>query len=149
MPDRLPLQARFAADPGPLRAVRRRVRAALSADLASASDVESALLVFDELASNAIEHGQVYRRGGEPLAVRFAIDGDDLTLEFEDHDVPSTEVKALRAVFAAGVPELPDFEDERGRGLYIIVTTLESIQVQAIGDLGMRLLGRLSGVARR
>ncbi len=145
---KLPVDTRFAAEPTALRAVRQRVRTALTAGLRGAGDVENALLVFDELASNAIEHGQTYRRGGEALRVRFAIDADDLTLEFEDHDMPSAEVKALRAVFAAGIPELPDFEDERGRGHYIIVTTLEAIEVHAIGELGMRLRGRFSGVAR-
>lgn len=144
---RLPIDVRFAAEPGPLRAARQRVRAALSASLASSHDVENALLVFDELASNAIEHGAGYRRGGEPLRVAFTCDGGDLALEFEDHDMPSADVKALRAVFAAGVPELPDLEDERGRGLFLIVTTLESIQVHAIAEKGMRLVGRFPGVA--
>lgn len=143
----LPIDVRFAAEPEPLRAVRQRARDALTEALASRNDVENALLVFDELASNAIEHGTGYRRGGEPLRVAFALEGRDLVLQFEDHDMPSADVKALRAVFAAGVPELPDFEDERGRGLFLIVTTLESIQVHAIAELGMRLVGRFSGVA--
>lgn len=143
----LPVDARFAAEPEPLRAVRQRAREALTASLGNRNDVENALLVFDELASNAIEHGTGYRRGGEPLRVVFTLEGRDLVLEFEDHDMPAADVKALRAVFAAGVPELPDFEDERGRGLFLIVTTLESIQVQAIAEVGMRLVGRFSGVA--
>lgn len=143
----LPIDVRFAAEPEPLRAVRQRVREALTEALASRADVENALLVFDELASNAIEHGTGYRRGGEPLRVAFALEGRDLVLQFEDHDMPSADVKALRAVFAAGVPELPDFEDERGRGLFLIVTTLESIQVHAIAEVGMRLVGRFPGVA--
>jgi anti-sigma regulatory factor (Ser/Thr protein kinase) len=80
----------FAASPGVVGKVRDAVRR-LAADLGAAESVgEQLALVADELINNAIEHGSVYRRRGEALALELRGDPRLLLLHValalhEDH----------------------------------------------------------------
>ena len=145
-----PFAEQFAAEPQALRALRRRVRTALRGWRLPSHDVETVLLVLDELVSNAIEHGAVYRKLGKPLHVGMQLDGEDLALEFVDDDMPQAEIQAMAKAFDTGDIELPDFEDERGRGLFLVLTSMQAIEVEDRTEKagGMRLRGRFLGVAR-
>jgi anti-sigma regulatory factor (Ser/Thr protein kinase) len=147
---KLPFVERLAADPTALRGLRRRVRGALRGLRLPPTDTDTVLLVLDELVSNAIEHGAVYRKSRTPLHVSLETEGEDLVLEFADADMPSPQIAVLAKTFADGDIELPDFEDERGRGLFLVLTSMQAIVVEdrtAAGD-GMVLRGRFVGVAR-
>jgi anti-sigma regulatory factor (Ser/Thr protein kinase) len=140
----------IAAEPEALRALRQRVRKALRRLQLPDQDADMVLLVLDELVSNAIEHGASYRRRPKPLHVRLHAQGIDLVFEFDDLDMPAPQVAAMAKALGDGDVELPDFEDERGRGLFLIATAMQAIVVEdrsAQGD-GMRLTGRFVGVAR-
>ncbi len=140
----LPMVARFAAAPEALRDLRKRVRAEVKGARLPRSSVDTLLLVLDELISNAIEHGAAYRRSAEPLRAELSLDGRDLVLVFDDDDMPSPQVELLRSAVGNDV-ELPDLEDERGRGLFLITTSLQGLTVEdrtAVGA-GVRLTGRI------
>lgn len=141
----------FAAQAQALRGTRRRARTALRAWKLQPHDIEMVLLVLDELVSNAIEHGAVYRQRGKPLHAALAIEGDDVVLEFGDDDMPPPQIAAMAKAFAAGDIELPDIEDERGRGLFLVLTSMQAIAVEDRTAMaqGMRLRGRFAGVAQR
>lgn len=146
----LPFVERFAADPQALRGLRRRARAELRDLNLAPHDLEIVLLVLDELVSNAIEHGRAYRGPGKPLQTGIFVDGDDLVLEFVDDDMPPQEVALLDKALAASDIEVPDIEDERGRGLFLVLTSMQSIVVEdrtAQGQ-GMLLRGRFGGLLR-
>lgn len=140
------LGVRFAADPRVLRALRRRVRGALTRRGIGESDIDMVVLVLDELVSNAIEHGNDYR-GSEPkpLSARLEVERADLVLVFEDCDMPDDEVESLATALDGG-PALPDLDDERGRGLFLVVTGMQAIAVARRDEIGMRLSGRFAGV---
>ncbi|HLU40539.1 MAG TPA: ATP-binding protein [Planctomycetota bacterium] len=147
----LPLDERFPAEPAALRALRTRVRGALQGLALPGHDAETVLLVVDELVSNAIEHGSAYRSGGTPLRVRLEAAGDDLLLEFADADMPSDQIAAMARAFAATDLELPDLEDERGRGMFLILTALHGIRIEdrSASGGGMLLVGRFKGMGRQ
>lgn len=146
----LPFVERFAADPQALRSLRRRVRTELRGQSLAAHDAEIVLLVLDELVSNAIEHGGDYRTRGKRLQLGLFVDGRDLVLEFVDHDIPPSEIATISKALASADIEVPDIEDERGRGLFLVLTSLQSIVVEdrsADGE-GMLLRGRFVGLCK-
>ncbi|MEZ5964340.1 MAG: ATP-binding protein [Planctomycetota bacterium] len=146
----LPFVEAFAADPQALRGLRRRVRSELRGLRLQPHDAEIVLLVLDELVSNAIEHGGAYRTRGKRLQAGLFVDGDDLVLEFVDQDMPAREIAALRRTLAAGDVDIPDIEDERGRGLFLVLTSLQSITVddRTATAEGMLMRGRFVGLSK-
>jgi anti-sigma regulatory factor (Ser/Thr protein kinase) len=140
----------LAAEPDALRSLRRRVRTTLRTQGLGPNDIDTVLLVVDELVTNAIEHGTAYRQRAKPLHARLQTDGDDLVLEFEDRDMPPPQIALLAKALADGDIELPDLEDERGRGLFLVLTSMQSIVVEdrTAQAEGMRLQGRFVGIAR-
>lgn len=147
----LPFVERFAAEAQALRGVRRRVRTELRGLRLPPHDAEIVLLVLDELVSNAIEHGAAYRARGKPLQAGLHVDGDDLVLEFVDEDMPAAEIEVLRGALGTGDIDLPDVEDERGRGLFLVLTALQGIVVEDRTEAagGMLLRGRFVGLAKK
>lgn len=146
----LPFVEAFAADPQSLRGLRKRVRTELRALRMQPHDAEIVLLVLDELVSNAIEHGGAYRTRGKRLQTGLFADGADLVLEFVDQDMPAPEIAALARTLAAADIDIPDIEDERGRGLFLVLTSLQAIEVEdrSAGVGGLLLRGRFVGMAK-
>lgn len=144
----LPFVEQFAAEPAALRTLRQHVRRELGSHRLAENDAEMVLLVVDELVSNAIEHGRAYRADGKPLRVGLFVDGADLVLEFVDRDMPRAEIAELGRSLAGGVGGIPDIEDERGRGLFLVTTALEGIVVEdrTAAAEGMLLRGRFAGM---
>lgn len=136
----------FAASPGVVGKVRDAVRR-LAADLGAAESVgEQLALVADELINNAIEHGSVYRRRGEALALEVAAAAAGrLRVEFVDPEMPGELVARLAAHVAEANGGLPALESERGRGLFLLTVFLQDLRVEALGVAGgLRIVGHVA-----
>ena len=136
---------RFPPDPAHVRLLRGVARQAAEEMGAAESAVDSLVLVLDELANNAIEHGSDYRQGNADLYVRVARDKDDLWVDFEDPEMPEPVVRELaEALRKARNGGLPAIDSERGRGLYLISVYFEEISVEVAPDGGFLLRGRIA-----
>jgi anti-sigma regulatory factor (Ser/Thr protein kinase) len=136
----------FAASPGVVGKVRDAVRR-LAADLGAAESVgEQLALVADELINNAIEHGSVYRRRGEALALEVAAAAAGrLRVEFVDPEMPGELVARLAAHVAEATGGLPALDSERGRGLFLLTVFLQDLRVEAAGvGGGLRIVGHVA-----
>lgn len=135
----------FAASPGVVGKVRDAVRR-LAADLGAAESVgEQLALVADELINNAIEHGSVYRRRGEALALEVAAAAGRLRVEFVDPEMPGELVARLAAHVAEATGGLPALDSERGRGLFLLTVFLQDLRVEAAGvGGGLRIVGHVA-----
>jgi anti-sigma regulatory factor (Ser/Thr protein kinase) len=136
----------FAASPGVVGKVRDAVRR-LAADLGAAESVgEQLALVADELINNAIEHGSVYRRRGEALALEVAAAAAGrLRIEFVDPEMPGELVARLAAHVAEATGGLPALDSERGRGLFLLTVFLQDLRVEAAGvGGGLRIVGHVA-----
>ena len=136
----------FAASPGVVGKVRDAVRR-LAADLGAAESVgEQLALVADELINNAIEHGSVYRRRGEALALEVAAAAAGrLRIEFVDPEMPGELVARLAAHVAEATGGLPALDSERGRGLFLLTVFLQDLRVEALGVAGgLRIVGHVA-----
>lgn len=136
----------FAASPGVVSKVRDAVRR-LVADLGAAESVGDQLaLVADELINNAIEHGAVYRRRGEALALEVAVAAAGrLRVEFVDPEMPGELVARLAAHVAEATGGLPALDSERGRGLFLLTVFLQDLRVEAAGvGGGLRIVGHVA-----
>jgi anti-sigma regulatory factor (Ser/Thr protein kinase) len=136
----------FAASPGVVGKVRDAVRR-LAADLGAAESVgEQLALVADELINNAIEHGSVYRRRGEALALEVAAAAAGrLRVEFVDPEMPGELVARLAAHVAEATGGLPALDSERGRGLFLLTVFLQDLRVEALGVAGgLRIVGHVA-----
>jgi len=136
----------FAASPVVVGKVRDAVRR-LAADLGAAASVGDQLaLVADELINNAIEHGAVYRRRGESLALEVAVAAAGrLRVEFVDPEMPGELVARLAAHVAEVTGGLPALDSERGRGLFLLTVFLQDLRVEAAGvGGGLRIVGHVA-----
>ena len=106
------------------------------------SELDNLLLVLSELVSNAVDHG-----GGEGavdegtgtaarMRLSLCVDGGSWRLEVADQG--GGDPDALRALISTN--GLPDLEDERGRGFFLIAQLVDDIRVERTEDgLGLRL----------
>lgn len=135
----------FSASPGVVGKVRDAVRR-LAADLGAAESVGDQLaLVADELINNSIEHGAVYRRRGESLAIEVAAAAGRLRVEFVDPEMPGELVARLAAHVAEATGGLPALDSERGRGLFLLTVFLQDLRVEAVGVAGgLRIVGHVA-----
>lgn len=138
------LEFRIPAQPEHLRDLRKGVREGVEAMGATAAVCERAVLVLDELVSNAIEHGDAYRTGGGELLVQVSLTAAGLWMEFVDPDVPGPMVEELRNAISRWGGEAPPITNERGRGLFLIATYLDELIVQAARGGGLHVRGRIS-----
>lgn len=140
------LHFRLLPRPEELRLLRRTVREALSRRSLPEAEIDSAVLVIDEIVSNAIEHGRPYRdRDGSPhdLELHLWSEQKDLWIEFTDPDVPDAVVQRLARELAECGGQLPPAQSERGRGLYLVASGLHHLSVKGLGVQGLQLRGRL------
>ncbi|MCC6782709.1 MAG: ATP-binding protein [Planctomycetes bacterium] len=127
-----------------VRALRNGLRQRLEPLGVAESDVDRLVLVVDEMVSNAIEHGERYRRPDDLLTVRFAVDSQHVDLDFLDPAVPSDTVGQILVLLQQCRSGRPPLDNERGRGLYLIDDGLDSLDValEPLG-VGLRVRGRL------
>lgn len=134
----------FAASPSIVAKVRDAVRRT-AAGLGAAEEVGDQLaLIADELLNNAIEHGAVYRRRGDSLALEIAVAGERLRVEFYDPEMPGELVAKLAAQVAAAGNGLPDVESERGRGLFLLTVFLQDVRIESAPKGGLRITGHVA-----
>ena len=100
-------------------------------------EIEKLVLIVSELLANAVDHG-----GGPPAMTEHDLVGNTrmrLLLEIGAHEWrlavsdegggdPARVRHALRSV------QLPDLEDERGRGLYLMRQMVDSMEVDQSSD---------------
>ena len=139
-------EGRFAFSPtqGALRQLRADVRTAAAKLGAPAQVCDRVALVVDELVNNAIEHGAVYRQRGLDLAVCIGTDGDRLSLEFFDPEMPEATVRELARALADASNGMPSLENERGRGLFLLSVYLDNLRAEVGVGGGMLLHGLLA-----
>ncbi len=137
------LDFRFPAEPDYLRVLRDRLREGLDAMGVPQAAADRVLLVMDEIASNAIEHGARYRHGEKPLRVRVRmVEESRLFLQFHDEDMPPDTFAEVSAEILS-MDTAPFVELERGRGLFLIREFLSDLQVLELSGGGMLLEGFL------
>jgi len=136
------LEFQFPPDLGYLRTLRRHLRGELASNGVSEDLRNKVLLVLDEIVTNAIDHGAEYRVGDGHLTLRLAVERTEVSLEFEDPDVPLVIVQRLAAMLASG-GELPPIEAERGRGLILLAASVDSLVVTPRAAGGLHLAGRI------
>lgn len=136
-----PLEFRFPPDPEHLRILRQHVRSKLEGLAIEEDTVNNVVLVVDEMVANAIEHADPYRGSGH-LLVRLRASGSDVLLDFEDPDVPADVIEELNTLLAAGAEKRPSPESERGRGLFLMATNIDRLEIVSRPDGGMLLKGR-------
>lgn len=138
------LQFRIPALPEHLRDLRKGVREGVEAMGVTEAVCERAVLVLDELVSNAIEHGLDYRTSGGELFVQVSMTAGHLWMEFVDPDVPGPMVTELRSAIERWSGNPPPLSNERGRGLFLIATYFDELIVQAARGGGLHVRGRIS-----
>ena len=131
------------ADGSVLHKVRAKVRDLAGRLGADPKVCDNLALVVDELVNNAIEHGAVYRKTSQDLAVRIALDNEDFLIEFFDPEMPLEQVKDLSEVLTATANGMPALESERGRGLFLLTVYLEDLQAEVASQGGLRLFGKI------
>jgi anti-sigma regulatory factor (Ser/Thr protein kinase) len=106
-----------------------------------AGDVDPIQLVASELLANAVDHGggdaALDASGGElRMRLEFRIEPEAWTLVVAD--AGDGDPEKLSAQFAEG--GIPDLEDERGRGLFLMRELVDRIDVSAgLGGRGVRV----------
>ncbi len=138
---------RFPADLSRLEELRRVLREHLERLGVDEAQVDRMVLVVDEVVSNAIEHGSVYRRSPNPIRVCVERFEAFLLLKVDDADVPSDLVTNLARVFDDQIESVPSAVVERGRGMFLITMFLEGLEILSAEGGGMRLQGRLDASA--
>jgi anti-sigma regulatory factor (Ser/Thr protein kinase) len=133
---------RFPPEASHLRVLRRQARDWMRRRGVDQETVESMVLALDEIVSNAIEHGEAYRRAFLPLAVALHQDGQGVVLEFEDPEAPADLVRELGVALARSAGNRPPPDSERGRGLFLVGQMLSDLSVTPAAGGGLHLRGR-------
>jgi len=108
--------------------VRRQVGRALAGWGYGQDDIDRALLICSELATNAVQHG---RRAGHLLEVRVTAEGTNCLVEVSDPTPqPPRPVKA-------------GTDDEHGRGLQLVAALAEETGHRPQSPLGKTVWARL------
>jgi len=101
------------------------------------NEIEQLVLIVSELLANAIDHG-----AGPPAMTEHDLAGDArmklvLTLRERDWVLAVTDEgggDALRMNAAIQNAQLPDVDDERGRGLYLLRQMVDTLEVDQSAD---------------
>jgi anti-sigma regulatory factor (Ser/Thr protein kinase) len=114
---------------------RRQVREFLDRGRVAQRVIDEVLLVVDEIVSNSIEHGSDYRNSSTRLALQLDHGQRGLRLRFADRDVPPERLRELlgRPSWNQDEPP-PPMDFERGRGLFLIVTSLDECSIGPLDE---------------
>jgi len=134
------------------RAARGLVRHFAERQGLAGADLDALVLIADELMTNAVDHGG---GGGaleeaelaRPVSMRIAVALDGASWVVSVSDQGGGDPAVVDALLH---PEgLPDLEDERGRGLYLMTLECDSVEVRRSDDLlGLCLVARRALGAR-
>jgi anti-sigma regulatory factor (Ser/Thr protein kinase) len=138
---KLELNFVFPAAHGPGGDARRRIREFVRGCDLTERDVQTVEFVASELICNAIDHGggggarEVEDLVGDvEVAVHVEVAEDSWTIAVSDQGGGDPET--LRALMSPD--ELPDLEDERGRGIYLLAQMVDRLEIDRAGK-GLRL----------
>lgn len=134
------------------RAARGLVRNFAERHGIGGADLDALVLIADELMTNAVDHGG---GGGaleeadlsRPVFMRIDVMLDGASWSVAVSDQGGGDPRVVDALLH---PEgLPDLEDERGRGLYLMTLECDSVEVRLSDDsLGLCLVARRTLGAR-
>ena len=134
---------RVEAETGAVSVLRRRTRDRLEEHGVGERTLDTLVLVLDELVNNAIDHGGDYRRPSDRLEVALSVEAGAIELSFVDPSAPATVVDELRRQFSSTEAMLPALDLERGRGLFLISTMLEDLEIRAATAGGLEIAGHV------
>jgi anti-sigma regulatory factor (Ser/Thr protein kinase) len=119
----IPFTATLDGSPEELRPLRHRLRAWLDLRRCGPEDAEAVVLAANEAAANAIEHG--YRGSAGPVEIAGDLVESVITITVEDH----------------GVWRASDPDPARGRGMPLMRTLMDDVEVEAL-DPGTKVILR-------
>ncbi len=94
-------------------------------------------LCMSEALQNAMEHGS----GQEGrVNVNCAFSSNGLQIVIEDPGAGEGDLKVLKAAFEAEIEQIPDLDNERGRGIYLIRTLMDSSKMEPRENGGVRII---------
>ncbi len=140
------LRLEFPAVHASARAARGLVRHFAEQRGLAGSDLDSLILIADELMTNAVDHGG--GRGAmeeseleRPVSMRVSVVLEHACWQVSVSDQGGGDPEVVdRLLHPDG---LPDLEDERGRGLYLMTLECDSVEVRRSDDrLGLCLVAR-------
>lgn len=105
--------------------VRRYATVALARAGVMGRIADEVVLALSELVQNAVEHGHKVRFGR--IQIRLSVAAGSIHLEVEDPSTDPDAASALAAAFSRASP--PALSEERGRGLFLVSTLLDRIEV--------------------
>jgi len=119
-----------------VRAARNVVRHFARMEGVRSSEIDQLVLIVSELLANAIDHGgngamTHHELQGNPRMRLALVIGDHewvLSVTDEGGGDPNRVRSAIKSA------QLPDLEDERGRGLYLMHQMVDSMQVDSSAD---------------
>lgn len=146
------LRLEFPAVHASARAARGLVRHFAEQRGLGGADLDSLILIADELMTNAVDHGG--GRGAmeeteleRPVSMRVSVVLEHACWQVAVSDQGGGDPEVVdRLLHPDG---LPDLEDERGRGLYLMTLECDSVEVRLSDDrLGLCLIARRTLGAR-
>ncbi len=105
--------------------VRRYAMLSLARNGVVGRIADEIVLALSELVQNAIEHGDKDRSGR--IGIRLVVSDSTVLLEVLDPSTNPDAARSLAAAFSKASP--PPLDEERGRGLFLVSTLLDRIDV--------------------
>ncbi len=122
-----------------VRIGRRVVQTFARTDGLADDEIERLMLVTSELLANAVDHGGGHGAMSEEdleadvrMGLRLILNGEGWQLEIED--TGGGDLAEASAILDESA--LPDLEDERGRGMFLVADMVDSFDVRA-GNAGL------------
>jgi serine/threonine-protein kinase RsbW len=135
------------------RMARHLVRQFARSGGVSGSELDNLVLIADELLSNAVDHGGGNGSMEEADLERPVRMGLALALHREGWEIRVSDQGGADPVEIDALvhpTDLPDLENERGRGFFLLAQMVDSLEVRRSEDgLGLLLIARRRRVATR
>lgn len=93
-------------------------------------------LCFSEAVHNAMEHGS---SGDEYASVSCVISNEEFKIEIEDPGAGEGNIQELKDAFNDNSQSLPDQNNERGRGIFLIRNLMDFSQMECMENGGVRI----------
>ena len=93
-------------------------------------------LSFSEALQNAMEHGA---RASGSVSTFSIVSEQGIRIVIEDPGAGSGDCESLKAIFEKAENQIPDLEEDRGRGLYLIRNLMDSSSIECMEGGGVRI----------
>jgi anti-sigma regulatory factor (Ser/Thr protein kinase) len=118
--------------------VRRYATVLLARSGVVGRTADEVLLALSELVQNAVEHGDKARSGR--IRIRLAVADGSVRIEVEDPTTDPDAARCLAEAFSRATAP-PAQEEERGRGLFLVSTLLDRVEVVPLPVGGVLVRG--------